>query len=581
MSRKKQKSELRQALGACRGGFAMAAVFSFFINLLNLVSPLYMLQVYDRVLNSHSTNTLLMLTVLAVGMLLVLALLEFVRNQVLIGISAKMDDTLRSRLFTAVYERSLRVVRGEGRTQPLSDFNNVRNFLTGNGLFAFFDAPWTPIFLFVIFMFHPMLGFLALGGGVILILLALATEWATRAPLEAANMEAMANSQFADNSLRNIEVLHAMGMLTGVRGRWLAASDRVLDHQARASWRSAMISSASRFVRIALQTLLLGAGAYLTIKGEITAGYIIASSIIVGRALAPIEMTIGSWKSLVMARSAFHRLEELFAAVPAPAERMPLPRPTGAVTVENVVAVPPGGSAPTLRGVQFQIEPGEAIGIIGPSAAGKSTLARLLVGVWVPYAGKVRLDGADIANWDRDNLGPHVGYLPQDVELFDGTVSDNIARFGTVDAGKVIEAAQRAGIHDMILRLPNGYDTRIGESGGVLSGGQRQRMGLARALYGNPAFVVLDEPNSNLDEDGERALVQAIRHLKEETCTVVIIAHRPSVLATVDKVLVLRDGAMQMFGPRNEVLAKVARPVAAPAPAPAVAGPSSLSAIGG
>jgi len=559
---KKAKSELTRAILACREGFVMAAVFSFFINLLQLVSPLYMMQVYDRVLGARSESTLLMLTILMVAMLAVMEVLDFLRSKILVRISNRIDTSLNERLFDAVYERTLRLPQ-LSRTQPLGDMVTVRQFLTGQGLFAFFDAPWAPLYMLIIFLLHPLLGVIAVAGAVVLFTLALLTEKLTRETLQQANIEQMQANQFAEVNLRNAEVLEAMGMLPGIRRRWHQRHQRMLALQATASDRAGMVSAATKFVRITLQSLILGAGAYLAINQEISPGAMIGASIITGRALAPVEQAIGSWKLLVAARSAYYRLEELFSKLPPRPTPMPLPAPTGSLTVENLIAVPPGSQVPTLRGVNFHVNPGECVGIIGPSAAGKSTLIRCIVGVWQPYAGKIRLDAADLNQWDRVRLGPYVGYLPQDIELFSGTIAENIARFGEIDADLVVEAARMAGVHEMILRLPQGYDTQIGDGGSVLSGGQRQRIGLARALYGHPVLVILDEPNSNLDEEGEGALVQAIAQLRERGSTVLIVAHRPSVLTGVDRILVLRDGQVQMYGPRNEVMARFARPATA------------------
>ena len=580
---RKPQSELRQALGSCRGAFVFAGVFGFFINTLMLVPSLYMMQVYDRVLGSGNEVTLLMLTLITLGLMVVMGILDYARSRVLVRVSMAIDKKLSNRLFDAVFLRYLRLPRGP-RAQPLSDLNTVRQFLTGHGLFAFLDLPWIPLFLGLMFLFHPLLGLLAVAGGVVLVGLTIANEMSTSGVIGQSNVEYVASSQFVDVSLRNAEVVEAMGMLHGIRNNWNRRHGRVLALQAKASDKAGIYSNATKTFRIALQSMMLGMGGWLAVRHQITPGTIIAASIIGSKALAPIEMVVGSWSSLIATRVAYRRLEALLEAIPPHQPGMELPPPKGDILVEQVVAVPPGGTVPVIKGISFAIAAGETIGIIGPSAAGKSSLARLLVGVWLPYNGAVRLDGADIKSWPRDKLGPYIGYLPQDIELFDGTVSENIARFSTIDAAAVIEAATKAGIHEMILRLPQGYDTPIGEAGGVLSGGQRQRMGLARALYGNPSFLVFDEPNSNLDEIGEAALIEAIRGLKQAGKTVVIIAHRPSVLAHVDKIMVMRDGMIHMYGPRNEVLAKVTRPtvvsnVGSPGPAVAApgAGPAQIS----
>ncbi|QIK36791.1 type I secretion system permease/ATPase [Caldichromatium japonicum] len=555
------EDELKAALKASRNSFVFAGFFSLFINLLMLTPALYMLQVYDRVLASMSDSTLIMLTILTVGLFMIMGLLDLVRSRILIRTGARLDLQLNSRLFHAIFDARLHDGRGVG-VQPLEDLANLRQFLTGPGLFAFFDVPWVPVYLAVIFIMHPWLGWFSVGSALILFGLAVANELATRGPLNQANTLAIRSRGYLGGNLRNVEVLEAMGMLPAVQRRWFDRHREVLRLQAVASDRAAWLANASKVIRIASQSLILGLGAYLVIRQHFTAGVMIAGSIIMGRALAPIDQIIGGWKGFLAARQSYRRLQDLLRAIPQRPRFMRLPPPEGRVTLEGVVAVPPGTNLPVLRGVQLEIAPGEVIGIIGPSAAGKSSLARVMLGVWPVAAGKVRLNGADISHWNRDELGPYIGYLPQDIELFDGTVSENIARFGEVDPELVVEAARRAQVHEMILRLPKGYDTPIGEGGAVLSGGQRQRIALARAMYGNPVLVVLDEPNSNLDDQGEAALVRAIVQLKSEGTTVVIITHRPSILGSVDKILVMREGQVEMFGPRDQVLARFVRPVA-------------------
>jgi ATP-binding cassette, subfamily C, bacterial EexD len=557
--------ELRSALKASRNSFLFAGFFSLFINLLMLTPAIYMLQVYDRVLASSSESTLIMLTILVVGLFTVMGLLEVLRSRILVRTSARLDLQLNPRLFGAMFDAKLRDGRGAG-AQPIEDLTNLRQFLTGNGLFAFFDVPWMPVYIAVLFLMHPWLGWFAIVGAIILFALALANELITREPLGKANGLAIGARGYLGGNLRNAEALEAMGMLPRVHQRWFERHREVLRLQALASDRAAFLSNASKVLRITLQSLILGLGAYLVIRQEFTAGVMIAGSIIMGRALAPIDQLIGGWKGFLASRSAYKRLHDLLLAIPERPRYMSLPAPDGRITLEGVLAAPPGSNLPVLRGVQFEIAPGEIVGVIGPSAAGKSSLARVLLGVWPVAAGKVRLSGADISHWNRDELGSYIGYLPQDIELFDGTVSENIARFGEIDPERVVAAAQRAQVHEMILRLPKGYDTPIGDSGAVLSGGQRQRIGLARAMYGNPVLVVLDEPNSNLDDQGESALVKAIAQLKAEGTTVVIITHRPSILGSVDKILVMREGQVEMFGPRDQVLAQFARPTAVPRP---------------
>lgn len=545
--------ELYQALMQLRQNFYAAGTFSFFINMLGLVPTLYMLQIYDRVLGSRNEMTLWMLTLIMLGLYLLLTLLEWVRSRLLVRAGIKIDESLKERVFTAAFEANLRKVGGNPG-QALGDLTNIRQFLTGNGLFAFFDAPWTPIYLAVIFYLHPMLGWFSLAGALVLVSLTLVTELLTKKPLAAANAAAVKSGQFATNSLANDEVIEAMGMMPRLRAIWREKHDIHLALQAMASDRAGIISAVTRFVRMSMQSLILGVGAYLAIYGELSPGGMIAGSILMGKALSPVEQVIGNWRNFISTRVAYGRLGELLQKFPARQVGMSLPAPTGEVAVESLVAVPPGSQVAVLKGIGFAIAPGEVVGIIGPSASGKSTLARMLVGIWPPHAGKVRLDGADVYLWNKEELGPHIGYLPQDIELFEGSIAENIARFGEVDAERVIVAAQKAGVHEMILRFQLGYDTLIGAGGGFLSGGQKQRIGLARALYGDPTLIVLDEPNSNLDDQGEAALVQAVMALKSQRKTVIIITHRTSIIGVVDRILMLREGTVQMYGPRHEVL---------------------------
>lgn len=554
-------NELRAALKASRDSFVFAGLFSLVINMLLLVPALYMLQVYDRVLTSSSASTLLMLTLLVVGLYALMGILEMVRSRILIRISARLDMGLNPRLFTAMFDAGLRQGQRTG-AQPIHDLTTLRQFLTGPGLFAFFDVPWVPIYMAVLFLLDPLIGWVAVGGALILITLAVANELSTRKPLGEANRMAVNNNNFVEGNMRNGEALEAMGMLANVHRRWLSRHIEMLRLQTLASERAGILSNASKSLRITLQSLILGVGAFLAIQNIITPGMMIAGSILMGRALAPVDMLINTWKGFLGARTAYDRLRDLLEAVPAREKGMSLPAPKGALKLEAVVAAPPGVRVPVLRRIDLEIAAGETIGIIGPSAAGKSTLARVILGVWPVMSGCVRLDGADINTWNREEVGPYIGYLPQDVELIDGSVNENIARFGQLDPEQVVTAAQRAGVHEMILQLPNGYDTQIGSGGQVLSAGQRQRVGLARALYGSPVLVVLDEPNSNLDEQGDAALLNAITQLREDGATVLLITHRPNILHCVDKILVLRDGVAQAFAPRDEVLAQFARPAA-------------------
>ena len=547
------RSEIAGSLWALRRPFYIAGAFSFVINMLMLMPTIYMLQMYDRVLGSRNELTLYMITLITLCLYALLAGLEWVRSRVLIRVGAQMDKDLHARVFNAAFANNLNS-SGANAGQALADLTRVRQFVTGNGVFAFFDAPWFPIYLAVIFILHPVLGWFSIGGAVIAVILTLANELATRGPLAQANQAALQANNFATNNLRNAEVIEAMGMLDNLRDRWNKRNQELLALQTIASDRAGLISACSKFFRISQQSLILGLGAYLVIKGEMNPSGMIAGSILMGRALAPVDLLINSWKGLISARVSFKRLEEMLNAYPAKKDAMPLPAPQGRLVAESVIASAPGSKTPILKGVSFALNPGEAMALIGPSASGKSTLARLLVGVWPTVSGKVRLDSADIYSWDKIEVGPHIGYLPQDVELFDGTIAENIARFGEIDHEKVIDAAQMTGVHDLILHFPQGYDTPIGVGGSFLSGGQRQRIALARAVYGHPALVVLDEPNANLDDQGELALVKAIAALKKAGCTVILITHRTNVISSVDKILVLREGLVTAFGPRDEVL---------------------------
>lgn len=551
------RTELEGALAVCKGSFLSVGFFSFFVNLLMLVPSFYMLQVYDRAVGSASVSTLLMLTLIMLLLMITMGGLEWVRSRIMVRISTRLDTLLSQRLFDASFKQALNTSGLNATAQPLSDLNGLRQFLTGNGLFAFFDVPWIPIYLAVMFMFHPWYGWMGIVSAVLLGALAFANEKLTHAPLQAANREQMAATALTHKSLRNAEVVESMGMLASLRQHWSARTHKILALQSLASDRAGTMTSVSRTFRQIVQSLVLGLGAYLTINHEISSGLMIAGSILLGRALAPIDQLIGVWKGFLGARSQYARLHELLLKVAAEPERMPLPAPEGAIRVEGLSAGAPDARKPIIRGVNFQVSAGEVVGIIGPSGAGKSTLARALLGVWPSLAGTVRLDGADISQWRREELGQYIGYLPQDIELFEGSISQNISRFGTVNAPAVVAAARMAGVHELILQLPDGYDTLIGANGGGLSGGQRQRIGLARALYGEPRLVVLDEPNSNLDDAGEKMLAEALQKLRQSRATVFVITHRSGVLAQVDKLLVLNQGELSLFGPRDQVLARL------------------------
>ena len=551
-------NEVAEVLAGFKKTFRNIGVFSAVINMLMLMPAIYMLQLYDSVLTSRNEMTLLMLTLIMIGAYIFMGTLEYVRSFVLIRVGAQLDMRLNRRVYTAAFEQSLK--QGDGNAgQALKDLTNLRQFLTGNALFAFFDAPWFPIYLFVIFMFHPILGVFALCGTAILITLAYINEKVSHKPLAEANSMAIASTNIASNNLRNAEVIEAMGMLPNIQSRWYKLHSRFLNLQAEASEKAGVVTALSKSFTVALQSLMLGLGALLVLDNDITPGMMIAGSILLGRAGAPVQLLISVWKQIGSTRSAYERLTKLLEQNPAREAGMALPKPKGVVSVENVTAIPPGGKVPVLKGLSFSLAAGEVLGIIGPSGSGKSTLARLLVGVWPAAAGKVRLDGADVYLWNKDELGPHIGYLPQDIELFAGTVSENIARFGEINADKVILAAKRAGVHEMILNMPEGYDTPLGDGGAGLSGGQKQRLGLARTMYDDPSLIVLDEPNSNLDDVGEQALLAALIDLRKRGKTIVLITHRTSIISVTTKLLLLQDGTTKMFGPTNQVIEKLTK----------------------
>ncbi|MYM23166.1 type I secretion system permease/ATPase [Duganella sp. FT135W] len=547
------KNEIQSILSSFKRTFYTVGVFSAIINLLALVPSIYMLQVYDRVLGSRNEITLLMLTLIMMAGYAFMSVLELVRSFVLVRVGAKFDMELNKRVYTAAFEQNLKQAGGNAG-QSLSDLTNLRQFLTGNALFALFDAPWFPIYLAVIFIFEPSLGIFSVCGTLVLIVLAYVNERVTKEPLGEANSMAVMSSNLASNNLRNAEVIESMGMLPNLMNRWFKLHTRFLHLQAKASEKAGLINALTKFVQMSQQSLVLGFGALLVLDNKMTPGMMIAASILVGKALAPVQMVIATWKSWANTRSAYERLSTLLEKNPVRTSGMELPKPAGTLAVEGVSAAPPGVMVPVLRGVSFGIQAGDVLGVIGPSGSGKSTLARLMVGVWPALVGKVRLDGADIFQWNKSELGPHLGYLPQDIELFGGTVSENIARFGDLDAEKVVEAAKLAGVHDMILHLPKGYDTLLGDGGAGLSGGQKQRLGLARAMYGDPALLVLDEPNSNLDDVGEIALLQAVQNMRQRGKTIVLITHRTSIISATNKLLLLREGIVAAFGPTKDVL---------------------------
>jgi PrtD family type I secretion system ABC transporter len=561
-------SPLTDALRALRPGFFVLAVFSFAINLLVLTSPLYMMQVFDRVLSSGRVETLIFLTLIAGVFVLSLGALESVRGCALGRIGRWLERRLAPELIAASLRGAL-ASKPIGN-QALRDLGTMRSFLAGPAVSALLDAPWVPVFIAVITLLHPLLALIALASALALFAVAVANEQATRRPLTEAAGRSIATLQRLGAAVRNAELVQSMGMRADLLRRWSDLNEQALTLQLQAGDRNAVLVGSSKFLRLFAQIMILGCGAWLVLRGELSSGGMIAGSILLGRALGPVEQSIAAWKGLVSARDARNRLQCLLERhQPAP-KAMLLPAPTGRLSFQQVEFLPRGRTEATLRGVSFALDAGEGLGIVGPSAAGKSTLCKIVVGAWQPTRGHARLDGADIFHWDCESLGRHIGYLPQDVELFAGTVGDNIARMQcTPDPELIVEAAQLAGVHEMILALPRGYDTEIGEAGSFLSGGQRQRIGVARALFGRPRLIVLDEPSASLDSEGEEALVRGIFRAKAWGATVVLVAHHPRILAPCEKLLVLHSGKVAAFGARDEVLAHLrqARP---PEHAPAV-----------
>ena len=551
------KSDLEKSLLICKDAFLSAAGFSLLINFLMITPSIYMLQVYDRVVTTGNLSTLLMLTLIVLLLFITMTALEWVRSQILVRVSTRLETLLNQRLFQVAFKQALYSGGQKATTQPLDDLTGLRQFLTGNGLFAFFDAPWMPIYLGILFLFHPWYGWFSVFTAILLCIVAAFTERSTSKILSEANNVSLATRGLLAKNLRNAEVIESMGMLGNIRQRWLSSAVNVLDLQAIASSRAGFLTSLSKVIRLSSQSLILGLGAYLVIEREISPGLMIGGSILMGRALAPIDIMIGSWKSFISARDQYKRLNEILRMIPADAEHMALPDPVGKLHFEHAVVTAPGGKSAILKDLSLTIEKGDIVGVVGPSGAGKSTLARAALGIWPTANGSIRLDGAEVFHWDREHLGKFIGYLPQDTELFEGTIGENIARFGDVDSEKVVAAAKMANVHELILRFPEGYDTVIGATSGNLSGGQRQRIGLARALYNNPVLIVLDEPNSNLDEQGEAALEQVLVQLKQQQTTVLMITHRNNVLSKVDKLLILNEGALVAYGPRDQVIAYI------------------------
>jgi PrtD family type I secretion system ABC transporter len=535
--------------------FVNAALFSIFINLALLAPSLYMLQVFDRVLTSRSKETLIMLTLVSVVALLMMLALDFLRTLLLAKAGTALDRMLGEKVLSALVERGSQINRSD-EIHGLRDVAILRGFLGGNSIIALFDLPWMLFYIGLIFLFHPLLGAVAILGGTILFVIAWSNEYFNRASIEKSQLAARKASHYIDQGVANVDAINAMGMTPGFVGKWKRMNEEVLAGTLATTERMGGISSVSRFVRQTIQIAMMGTGAYLVIDQQVSAGIMIATTIILGRALAPIESLIANWNNFVQARLAFGRLSPLFGPE-RPRESTKLPPPQGRLTVENVMLASKSIDRPIIRHASFELQAGDALGVIGPSASGKSSLARLIIGIWQPSAGVVRLDGADIGRTERTEIGPFIGYLPQGVELFPGTVAENIARMGEANPEAVVKAAMSARVHELILRLPNGYDTVIGPGGHILSGGQMQRIGLARALYGNPKLLVLDEPNSNLDAEGEANLLLTLQELHQTKTTVVLVTHKPAVLKQMDKLLVMREGRMELFGPCEEVLLKL------------------------
>lgn len=551
------KNDLKTALSASKNAFYFTAFISLFINLLMLVPSLYMLQLYDRVLASRSEETLLMLTLIIVALFAVMGSLEFVRSRILTRVANAIDARLSDRIFDSIFSLANRFP-SRSTAQPINDLAQIRQFLAGTPLFAFFDAPWVPIYIAILFLFHPLYGLFGVFAVIVVASLTLVNEKRTKEGLESSSKMFQTSQQFITTSLRNAEVVEAMGMHEQIRKRWKERYLHFLHDQSKASDEAGVWSNISKLSRMLMQSLILGIGGYLAITAQITPGMMIAGSIILGRALAPLDIMTNTWKQFASARFAYTRLTQLlsdFSQVEKPTQ---LPAPEGKITLEHITLIPPEGKLPSLHNLSVEFPAGTTVGVIGPSAAGKSSLARAILGVWPLQSGTVRIDGAQLSHYDRSDLGKYIGYLPQDIELFEGTVSENIARHTEPDDAKVVEAAKLCGLHDLILHLPSGYDTRVGAGGASLSGGQRQRIALARAVYDYPRIVVLDEPNSNLDDVGERALLQTIIELKKRGTTVILITHRPAILGITDRILLLREGTLQLYGNRDEVLAALA-----------------------
>ena len=552
------QSELSAALAACRGAFISIGLMSGMSNILMLTGAFFMLEVYDRVIPSRSVPTLIGLVILAGGLYAALGVLDFIRGRVLVRVGARLDETVSGRVYETIVRLPLKVGARNDGLQPLRDLDSIRSFLSGMGPAALFDLPWLPIYLIICFLFHPYIGLAATFGAIVLAIITMLTETMTRQPARAATMFAAARSSLAETSRRNAEVLTAMGMTNRIGARWADANAKYLASQRRSSDVAGGFGSAAKVLRMVLQSGVLSVGAYLVIYQQATAGIIIAGSILSARALAPVDLAIANWRGFISARQSWKRLADLLALIPSQSTPMVLRPPCQSLALEAASVVPPGSDKAAAQEISLSLQAGNGLGIIGPSGSGKSSVARMLVGVWQPVRGRIRLDGAALDQWSPEALGVHIGYLPQDVELLAGTVAQNIARFNQPqDAKAIMDAASAAGVHELIVGLPEGYETQVGESGTALSAGQAQRVALARALYGNPFLVVLDEPNSNLDAEGDEALSRAIMSVRTRGGIVVVVAHRPSAIAGVDMLLMMNKGRAQAFGPKDEILSRV------------------------
>lgn len=551
-----KNSEFQKILLPYKKVFRSAAIFSAFINILMLVPSIYMLEVYDKVLTSRNETTLYMLSLIMLGLFILSGYIESIRSHSISAVGDNVEMNFNDRVFTATFKKNLQNM-GSGNAQALNDLTTIRQFISSPALYAFFDFPWFPIYLIVIFMFSFWLGIYSIISILIVVSLALVNEVLTRDALKKSNIELIRSNVLATSNLRNSEVLAALGMINDVKNRWLSVHKKYLDTQRIAHYQTTNISTITKTVRMIMQSIALGLAALLVLNNQLLPGMMIASTILLGKALSPIEQIISGWKQMKNAKMAYARLCELLDSFPEEQNQMELPPPNGYVSVENLISAIPGQEVAVLKGVTFSLNRGDVLSVVGPSGAGKSNLARQLLGIWPLTSGSVRLDGAEIHKWDKNTLGKYIGYVPQDVELFPGTIAENISRFGDQNSEKIVEASKTAGIHELILRLPNGYNTVLGSDGSGLSGGQKQRIALARALYDNPTYIVMDEPNSNLDTAGELALVEAICAMKLKGATIVIISHRPSVLQSSNKMLVLNDGIVFAFGDTKEVLAKL------------------------